>query len=707
MGPAPLTPAPVDDAQLQATLAGGMAAHKAGQLDRAEAAYREALRMRPAHGEANRLLGLVLQQRRRHDEALPHLLAATSASPGPAAWTALGVTQQAIGQHEAAQSSFDRAISLNPAYVEAWLARGEAWLERGAPERALPDFEHAATLQPAHWQCQLRRARALAALDRHAEALVAWERTLALSPGLAAAMIGRGNALARLARPAEALQAYREVLAAHPDQVEVLNNCGAVLRDLKRYGEAAAAFAELERLRPAYPYVRSNRLHSQRYACDWREHDALVAGIVAGVRAGQAVDVPFSFLAISDDGADQLACATRYAADRFPVMPPLWRATPTPRDDARIRIAYLSADFHDHATCHLMAGLFEQHDRERFRVDAVSFGPDSNDAMRRRILPCFERFQDVRGWSNRQVADWMLERGVDIAIDLKGFTTGNRCGILAHRAAPLQVSFLGYPGSMGAPYIDYLVADAVVAPAAHQDFYSERLLRLPGSYQVNDRARHVSEWAPTRAEAGLPETGFVFCCFNNNYKIGPEIFASWLRLLARHPGSVLWLLEDNADAARNLRAFAAESGIDPQRLVFAPRLPLAEHLARHRLADLFLDTLPCNAHTTASDALWAGLPVLTCPGGAFAARVGASLVHAAGLPELVCADLAAYEQVASSLASDPGRLAGLRARLREHRLSLPLFDTGAFRRHFERALETIWERHRQGLAPAPLDIPAG
>jgi protein O-GlcNAc transferase len=651
------------------TLAAGKAAHKAGRLDEAEAAYRRCLQVDGHDAEALRLLGLVMQQRGRDGEAVELLGLALSAAPAAATWSALAASQLRLGMPERAHASCDSAMALDPGYLPA----------------------------------RLQRAQARAALQRHADALVDWEIVLSASPDHAPAMVGRGNALARLGRPAEALAAYDAALAAHPGQVEILNNRGAVLRDLKRYADAAEAFDRLARARPGYPYVESNRLHSQLYACDWRGYDAQVGRIVARVRAGEPADVPFSFLAISDDAADQLRCARRYVADRFPPvdepLPPL-----QPAADGRIRIAYLSADFHDHATCHLMAGLFEQHDRSRFRVDAVSFGPDTDDAMRRRIRPCFERFDDVRGLSDRQVAQRLRERGVDIAIDLKGFTTGNRCGILARRPAPLQVSYLGYPGTLGAPYVDYLMADAVVAPPSHASGYAELLVRLPGSYQVNDRARRIADSAPSRRDVGLPDSGFVFCCFNNNYKISPRVFAAWMRLLHARPDSVLWLLEDNADAGRNLRAEAARAGIAPERLVFAARLPLADHLARHRLADLFLDTLPCNAHTTASDALWAGLPVLTCAGGAFAARVGASLASAAGLAELVCADLDAYEALALELSADRERLAALRHRLQDRRMALPLFDTDAFRRHFEQALEGIWQRHRSGLPPAALDI---
>jgi len=334
----------------------------------------------------------------------------------------------------------------------------------------------------------------------------------------------------------------------------------------------------------------------------------------------------------------------------------------------------------------------------------VSFGPETGDAMRARLRHAFDRFDDVRAASDAEVAQTLRERGIDIAVDLKGYTADCRTGILAQRAAPVQASFLGYPGTMGAGFVDYLVADAHVVPAGREACYAEKIVRLPGSYQVNDATRPIAERVPTRAEAGLPDEGFVFCSFNNGWKITPAFFAIWMRLLEAVPGSALWLLADNDDAVANLRREAQRHGVAPARLAFAPRIAAAEHLARHRLADLFLDTLPCNAHTTASDALWAGLPVLTCGGDAFAARVAGSLLHAAGLPELVTTSVADYESLALALAREPARLQALRDRLAANRRSCALFDTARFCRHLEAAYVGMHERHCRGEAPAGFSV---
>jgi predicted O-linked N-acetylglucosamine transferase (SPINDLY family) len=367
-------------------------------------------------------------------------------------------------------------------------------------------------------------------------------------------------------------------------------------------------------------------------------------------------------------------------------------------------VGYFSADFSNHATLHLLAGLFEHHDRVKFEVTAFSFGPESQDPMRRRLEAACE-FIDVRERPDREVALLARERQIDIAVDLKGFTQDCRPGIFALRAAPVQVSYLGYPGTLGAPYMDYLIADRVLIPPESAQFYSEKIVYLPDSYQVNDAARVIAERVFSRAELGLPAAGFVYCCFNNNYKITPATFDGWMRILRQVPGSVLWLLEDNAGAAGNLRAAAEARGVSAARLVFAPRLPVADHLARQRAGDLFLDTLPCNAHTTASDALWAGLPLLTCLGESFAGRVAGSLLAAVGLSELITGSQAEYEALAVGLARDPGRLAGIRTRLAAQRLTAPLFNTELTTRRLEAAYEALVERHRAGLVPGHMSPP--
>jgi predicted O-linked N-acetylglucosamine transferase (SPINDLY family) len=405
------------------------------------------------------------------------------------------------------------------------------------------------------------------------------------------------------------------------------------------------------------------------------------------------------FLNMADSAAARLQCAVTFNRDKYPAASePLWRGERYAHD--RIRVAYLSADFRQHPMAYSMAGVFDAHDRSRFKTIAISFGPDSQDPVRRRLETAFDCFRDVRTMVDRDIARLLRELEVDIAVDLMGYTNNSRPGVLAFRPAPVQVNYIGFAGTLGAEYIDYLIADRFVVPEVAQASYAEQVVYLPDTYWPTDDRVEVGEPGLGRAESGLPEDGFVFCCFNQNYKIAPPVFEVWMNLLRQVDGSVLWLVRDNADAERNLRQQAEDRGIVPQRLVFAPRVSIEEYLARFRLADLFLDTLPFNAHTTAADALWAGLPLVTCPGSSFAARVAGSLLTAVGLPELITTSLPEYEALALSLAREPERLTGIRAKLVRNRGTFPLFDTNRFTRHIESAYRTMWERYQQGEPPA-------
>src|SRR5262249_26195466 len=440
------------------------------------------------------------------------------------------------------------------------------------------------------------------------------------------------------------------------------------------------------------------------HVCDWRDFTSDCAHLVATVEGRKVASTPFSFVAIPAAPSVQRTCAELTTADFYPADNPIWRGERYAHQ--RIRVAYLSADFYDHATACLMAGLFERHDRSRFETFAISFSPDDGTAMLTRLKRSFDRFIDVRTRDDNDVATLVRELEIDIAVNLKGFTQGSRTRIFAKRSAPVQVSYLGFPGTMGASYIDYIIADRFLIPPDQRHGYTENVVYLPGSYQVNDRDRKIADRIVSRAEAGLPETGMVFCCFNNSFKITPDVFDVWMRLLREIDGSVLWLLQGNASAPANLRREAEARGVSGERLIFAVRAPLDDHLARHRLADLFLDTRHYNAHTTASDALWAGLPVLTCAGETFASRVAGSLLRAVGLPELVTHSLADYEALAFRLARDPEMLAGLTQKLARNRETYPLFDTARSTRHLEAALVTMWERHQRGEKPADFDVTA-
>ena len=629
--------------------------------------------------EAARLYGEVLRANPQHFQAL----------------FALGAVYYQTGRFEDAQRLVEAAIRINPRVAEAFFTRGCALQRLNRIPEAIVCFDQALGLKPNFVDAQSNRGLCLMALNRHAEALESLDLALALDEANVGAWNNRGCALQNLGRFDEAIAAFDQAIARDSRSVQSFVNRGAALGAKKRYADAANDFQKALALDPEFPYAHGNLALYRMHSCDWRNFDSDNEALTARIKAGKPVVFPFIYVAISHSMADQLQCARLWVANQAPPSPtPLWRGEMYRH--GKIRLAYVSADFHAHATAHLMAGVFEQHDRNRFELFALSFGPDDKSEMRARVRSAFDHFIDVREKSDAEIARLIRQMEIDIVVDLKGYTKDHRSGIFSYRPAPLQASYLGYPGTMGAPYIDYIIADPIVIPDEHRGYYSERIAYLPDSYQCNDTRRPMADHRFTREQAGLPEIGFVFCCFNNNYKITPRIFALWTRLLNKVPGSVLWLLEDNADAVRNLRREAEAHGVAPDRLIFAPRLSGAEHLARHRLADLFLDTEPYGAHTTASDALWAGLPLVTARGATFAARVAASLLHAVGVPELVTDSLDAYEALALRLANNPEALGQIKAKLTQNRDTCPLFDTVRFTRNLESAYLSMWQRWQRG-----------
>ncbi len=678
--------------------------HRSGRFIEATALYRRLLALEPHHAEALHMLGLIDLQEGRLEDAVAMIRTALDSEPSRASAHAdLGVLLQMLHRHEEALASCEHAIALDTGNAGAHGNHGTALQALQRYDEALASHQRAVQLQPGRAIGHYNLGNTLQHLELHQEAIASLDRALALQPDYPEALNNRATSLRALGRNAEALASCDAALRLRPEFTDALYNRACLLRDMQRIEDALAGFMQLLAISPGHAYAEGIRLHLQLQCCDWTDYHARVQHISSAVAEGRRVDLPFSFLAISDSPAAQLQCARTFVADRHPpAQAPLWQ--PRKNRHARIRLAYVSADFHDHPMAHLMAGLFEAHDRNRFEIIGISHGPDSRGETRKRLSDAFDRFIDVRELDDLAIARLVRDLGVDIAVDRKGFTTGARTGIFALRPAPIQVNYLAYPGSMGASYIDYILADSHVIPHEQHRHYSECVVTLPDSYQANDDKRVISTATPTRSTCGLPEQGFVFCCFNNSHKISPDVFDSWMRLLAKVDGSVLWLFESSAVAARNLRREAALRGIEPMRLHFAPPLPQAEHLARLKCADLFLDTLPYNAHTTASDALWAGVPVLTRIGSTFAGRVAASLLHAISLPELVTTSVEDYETLALALATDPGKLATLKAKLARNRNTASLFDTRRFCRHLEAAFDTMWHRHVGGQPPASFSV---
>jgi len=673
----------------------------------AVAAYGRALAAKPDHPDALLNRGNALARLGRQAAARADWERLLAVQPQRlAALLEQGNALRAQGRHAAALAAYDLALRLSPGEADALANRGVALAALGRLEEALESQEQALAARPAHAGALINRGNVLVRLGRHAEALASYDAALALAPGAPAALHNRGMALADLGRHEAALASYDAALARRPAHAETLMNRGAALRELGRHEEATAAFEAALGLAPELPYLDGSAFHSRLYCCDWRDYDAAVARLRTATAAGRPADLPFAFKGHTGAPDLQQACARTYAAHRFPLSArPLHRGVR--RREGRLRLAYMSSNFRASANAHLMVELLERHDRSRFELFGIALAPTVSDATHRRMRQAFERFVDVGTSGDREAATQLHGLGIDIAVDLRGTSDGGRPGMLAHRPVPVQVNYLGCPGTIGSPAYDYILADRQLIPPEHDGFYDEAIVRLPDCYLPYDTTVRPDSQVPSRAASGLPETGFVFCCFNNGYKIGPAIFDVWMRLLRRVEGSVLWLLEDNPAAVRNLRREAESRGVAAGRLVFAPRAPLDVYLGRHRIADLFVDTLPCSAHTAAADALWAGLPLVTCMQGAFSGRVAGSVLHAAGLPELIAADLADYEALALALATEPGRLAAIRAKLARNRASCPLFDTDRLRRHMERAYLGMWERQEAGLPPAGFAVPAG
>ncbi len=682
----------------------GLALQQLRRLEDALACHDRALALRPDFAEAHNNRGNVLLEMQRPDEALACYRRAVQLNPDFAE-ALYNLGRLLLDRKEALQAldCLARCLQLAPRHAQALTQCGIALMALRRSREALAALEQALLLAPDDGETHFWRGNALLDLDRPGHAVAAYARAAELLPDVAEAHFNLGTVLLDLDRPEPALHAFELALELRPDYVEAWYNRGGALQDLRRHPQAADNFRRLLEIVPAHRYALGMLFYSRQFCCDWTHYARDVAALTDAAAAGPAQDRPLPFLAVTGDPALQLACARAYTQSRHPPVPAEPAARPR-RADGRLRVAYVSADFREHPVSYLLAGVFEAHDRKRFEIVAVALRPFDDSAIGRRVAAAFDRAIDVSAMRDNAAAALIRELDVDIAVDLTGYTENNRTGIFAHRAAPLQVNYLGFPGTMGAEYMDYIIADEFVIPESARSHYAEQVVWLPECFQGNDGRRAASARPPDRAAVGLPEQGFVFCAFNNLYKFTPSFFDVWMRLLRQVEGSVLWIAADDAAVRKNLAAEAAARGVDPQRLVFAPRVNYPDHLARLGFADLFLDTLPFNAGTTASDCLWAGLPVLTCAGEAFAARMAGSLLHAVGLPELITRSPEYYEALALKLATTPVLLADIRSRLAQNRATASLFDTGRFTRHLEAAYVTMWARQQRGEAPATFRV---
>jgi len=606
-----------------------------------------------------------------------------------------GSTYNDIKNYILALEILEKAIQIRPNIPEAWSNKGIALNNLNLYQESINAYNEAIKLAPSFHEVWSNKSVPLNKLKRFLEASEACDKAISLKPDYAEAWSNKAITLNELKLYEEAIAHYDKAISLKPDYAEAWSNKAITLNELKLYEEAIAHYDKAISLKPDIDWAQGDLLHTKMKIGSWSGLAESLDDISKKVEANERVANPFLLLALNDDISLHKKSSEIYIQSKHPFNPilgPILKHS----EHQKMRIGYFSADFKNHPVAFLIAELFELHDKRRFETYAFSL-VGASDEMRARLHKAFDYFIDAEEMSDVAIARLARDMEIDIAIDLSGFTQDSRTGIFSYRAAPIQVNYLGFPGTMGADYMDYIIADKILIPTDLQQDYSEKVVYLPGSYQANDRRRVISNQKFTRQELGLPNEGFVFCCFNNNHKILPETFDSWMRILKAVEGSVLWLYQDNPWVVDSLKTKALHHGVNENSLVFAEYMSLAEHLARHRQADLFLDTLPYNAHTTASDALWAGLPVLTLMGRSFASRVAASLLNAIGLPELITNTQEEYEALAIQLAKNPKKFADIKLRLDSNRLTAPLFDTPLFTKNLESAYIKMYERYQADL----------
>ena len=620
----------------------------------------------------------------------------------PFAWKALGVIYKLTDRLIDSVDANRHALVVSPNDWEIHSNLGDVLRELGQLEESEAVLRHGTSLNPNFAEAFNNLGLALHDMHRLSEAESSYEQAVTLKPEYAVAHHNLGITLQEQGRLDEAEVSSRLAIALDQSLAEAHNNLALTLQYQGRLDEAIASFERAVALNPEYAVAEAQLLHQRRHICDFSVSEVVSEASSRLGIVGGAIP-PFIALTWSDSPEQNLRRAEAYASEKYRQSSDCPAVAPS-SSAKRLKIGYFSADFHSFPGMYLMAGLLESHDRERFEVYAFSYGPEKNDAMRQRIVGAVDHFIDIRDMSTSEVVQLSRDEGIDIAIHRNGYTTNARTELFQKRLAPVQISYLGYPSTLGADFIDYIVADPVVIPEEQRQFYSEKVIYLPDTYQPNDDTREIADTDTTRADFGLPEDAFVFCCFNQNYKISAQEFDIWMRVLKAVDGSVLWLLKSNRWAEENLRQEAINRGVDSSRIVFAERLPQAEHLARHKHADLFIDTFNYNAHTTASDALWAGLPIVTKQGKQFAARVAASLLTAVGLPQLITDTEEGYEHLILELARNPERLSNIRETLSANRRTEPLFDTQRYTRHFEQGLCRVYDLYAAGRRPSDLRI---
>ena len=683
----------------------GIALQELKRVGEAIASYDRAIKIRSDYVGAYYNRGNALKEQKQMEEAIASYDRAIEFEPDFAeAYSNRGNALKELMRLEEAIASYDRAIVIKLDYAEAYSNRGIALKQLKRVEEALASYDRAIEFKPDYAEAYYNRGNALKELKRVDEALASFDRAIVIKLDYVEAYSNRGNVLRELKRLEEAISSYEKAIEFKPDFAEAYSNRGNALKELKRLEEALASYDMAIAIKPDYEYLLGNQLHTRMKMCNWQDFEANIEKLLIQIGEYKKSSPSFCILALTDSLSVQRKASEIWMNDKHPPNHSLGFFPKLPRKE-KIKIGYYSEDFREHPVSYLAVELFELHDKNKFELIAFYYGsPDSGD-MHKRVSSAFNEFIDVRLKSDKEVAKLSRLMEIDIAIDLSGLTGNERTGIFAYRAAPVQLSYLGYLGTMGAEYYDYLIADKTTIPTEHHQYFKEKIVYLP-SYQVNDSKRLISDKVFEKTEFNLPLNAFVFCCFNNIYKIIPPAFDKWMRILKAVPDSVLLLYGENKWAEANLKLEAEKRGVSQTRLAFGSGIERSEYLARYRLADLFLDTLPYNAGTTASDALWAGLPVLTCMGESFASRVAASLLNAIELPELITTTQEQYEAKAIELATNPAKLRAIKDKLERNKLTTALFNTPRFTKHIETAYTQMYERYQTDLPPDHIYIEA-
>ena len=691
--------------QINQMMARALQCFQSGNHDEAELILIKVLGTQPKNFDALHILGVLKGIKNQHHEALEFFRKALRINSNDSFLNFnIAKAFSEIGEDEKALKFHSSATRLNPNHPEGWVSYGKSLSNLKRFDESLNLFSKAVALNPDYAEAWTNLGCALKELGRFQQALESFDKSLKINAYIAETWSNRGITLLELKRVEEALASYDRAITIKPEYAEAYYNRGVALKELKRLEEALASYAKAIAIKPDYEYLLGTQLHTKMKICDWQDFEANIENLLLRIGELKKSSPSFAILALTDSLSVQRKASEIWMNDKHPPNHSLG-FIPKLRRKEKIKIGYYSEDFREHPVSYLAVELFELHDKNNFELIAFYYGPPDSSNMHKRVSSAFNKFIDIRLKSDKEVAELSRLMEIDIAIDLSGLTGNERTGIFAYRSAPVQLSYIGYLGTMGSDYYDYLIADKTTIPVGSQQFYTEKIVYLP-SYQVNDSKRLISDKVFEKTELNLPLNAFVFCCFNNNYKITPPTFDGWMRILNAVPDSVLVLYAENQWAEANLKLEAEKRGVSKTRLVFGGRIERSEYLARYRLADLFLDTLPYNAGTTASDALWAGLPVLTCMGESFASRVAASVLNAIELPELVTTTQEQYEAKAIELATNPAKLRAIKDKLERNRLTTALFDTPRFTKHIEAAYTQMYERYQTDLPPDHIYIEA-